>query len=105
MVVVFSRIVARAEVHLEGALGLKLAVVVAFAPLGNRGILRRKISVQQMDAVEVRGVGDTGDFRSHGLILGVDDQALIRVVGTRGRLFRQLLHADQLLVDVVLSTL
>ena len=33
-----------------------------------------------MDPVEIRGVGDAGDLRGHGLVLGVDDEPLVGVV-------------------------
>ncbi len=46
-----------------------------------------EVAVQQVDAVEVRGVGDSGDLRGHGLVFGVDDQTLVRGVGAGGRLF------------------
>ena len=58
-----------------------------------------QIAVEQMNAVEIRGVGDPADFRGHGLVLGFNHQALIRIVGACGRLFRQFLHPDQLFVD------
>ena len=52
-----------------------------------------------MDAVEVRGIGDTGDFARHGLVFGIDHQTLVGSVGAGGCLFGQFLHADQLFVD------
>ena len=58
-----------------------------------------QIAVQQMDAVEVRGIGDSGDFRSHGLIFGLNHQTLGGIVGAGSRLFGQFLHAGQLFVD------
>lgn len=58
-----------------------------------------EVAVEQVDAVELGGVGDAGDFRGHGLVLGVNNQTLVRIVGARGRLHGQLLHPDQLLVD------
>ncbi len=51
-----------------------------------------------MDSVEIRGIGDAGNLRGHGLVLGVDDEPLVGVVGAGGRLLGQLLHADELLV-------
>ncbi len=49
--------------------------------------------------VEVRRVGDSGDFRGHGLVFRIDDETLVRGVGTGGGLFGQFLHADQLFID------
>ncbi|KAF5028825.1 hypothetical protein DSECCO2_655050 [anaerobic digester metagenome] len=89
VVVVFVRVVAGAEVDLQ----------LAGLPQPRPVVRARKGAVQQVDAVEVRGVGDTGDFRGHGLIFGFDHQTLVGVVGTRGRLFGQFLHADELFVD------
>ena len=48
---------------------------------------------------EVRGVGDTGDFRRHLLIFGFNNQTLGGVIGAGGGLFRKFLHADQLFID------
>ena len=62
-------------------------------------MIRGKIAVEQMNAVEVRGIGDTGDFAGHCLIFGIDHQALVRSVGACGGLLGQFLHADQLFVD------
>ncbi len=56
-------------------------------------------TVKELHAVEVRSVGDTGDFRGHGLVFGINDQALRGVVRAGGGLFGQFLHADELFVD------
>ena len=63
-----------------------------------------QVAVQQVNAVEVRGVGDTGDFRGHLLVFGVDDQTLGRIIGAGSSLFSQFLHANQLFVDDAQST-
>ena len=89
VIIVFRAVVGRTEVNLECARGLEPRTAMRAA----------QGAVQQLDAVEVRGVGDSGDFRSHLLVFGIDEQALGRIVGARGRLLRQFLHADQLLVD------
>ncbi len=36
-----------------------------------------KVAVEQVNAIKVRGVGDTGDFAGHGLVFGFDHQALV----------------------------
>ena len=90
VVVVLVRVVHGAEVDLQLSRGFQAAAVVRAAG---------QAAVQQLDAVEVRGVGDSGNFRSHGLVLRVDHEPLGGVVGAGGRLFRQFLHAGQLFVD------
>ena len=89
VIIVLRAVVGRAEMYLERAGGFQLRTVVR---AGER-------TVQQMNTVEIRGAGYALDFRGHLLKLAVDHQTLGGVIGAGGRLFRQLLHANQLLVD------
>ena len=89
VVIVFSGIVAGSEVNFQRAGGLHFFAVMRAG----------KRTVEQLDAVEVRGVGDTGDFRRHLLVFGFNNQTLGRIIGAGCSLFRQFFHTDQLLVD------
>jgi len=58
-----------------------------------------KAAVQEFDAVEVGSHGNPGNFRGHGLVFTVHNEALGRGIGARGRLFRQLFHAGEFFVN------
>lgn len=68
-------------------------------PASTRVGVTGQIAVQQMDAVVVCGVGDSGNFRGHGLVLRLDHQTLGGIVRAGGGLFCQFLHTGQLFVD------
>ncbi len=96
-IVVFVGAVASAEVDFQRTLRSGAGTVVLRSE--RQTACSGEVAVEQVDAVEVRGVGDPRDFRSHGLELGIDEQTLIRVVRAGGGLFSQLFESDELFVD------
>ena len=58
-----------------------------------------KRSIQQLDTVEIRGIGNAVDFRRHCLIFGRNDQPLRGIVRSSRGLLGQFLHADQFFVN------
>lgn len=89
IIVIFRTVVTGAEVNLERARGLQPGTVMR---AGER-------TVQQLDAVEIRGAGDALDFRGHLLKFAVDHQTLHGIIGAGGRLLGQFLHAYQFFVN------
>lgn len=92
---VSGTVVGRAEMHLERAGGGEAVLAARAGTVVRAG----KGTVQQFDAVEFRGFGDTVNLRGHLLEFAVDDEALGGIVGAGGGLFGQFLHADEFFVN------
>ncbi len=89
VVIILRGVIAGAEMHLDGPGGNRTTAVMRAA----------QGAVQQLDPVEVRGVGNAVYLVGHGLKFAVDDQTLGGIVRSGRGLFGQFLHADELFVD------
>ena len=56
-------------------------------------------TIQKILAIEIRGKGNTVNFRAHGLKFGIDHQPLVGIICAGGRLLGKLFHPDQLFVN------